>query len=126
MTNAETLKANIISLLEEMLNEKEMDITSGVEEGIYDAEENKDTLAGIDLSRKMIEEFKFYQPKIYLYIEGGNLQGVSATETMHTEIYDKDNFEQSGEEEAAEMGTPDEWEAQIKALTDSQEITGIY
>lgn len=126
MTNAQTLKTKIIFLLEQLLTDQEDEITSGIEEGLYKASENVETLQDIEDGKKLLEEFKNYKPEIYLYITGGNLQGISATENMTTEIYDNDNFDASDEEQQAEMGTPEEWDEQIKNLTDKNEIIGIY
>jgi hypothetical protein len=82
MTKAETLKAQVIDLLTYLLNDKEADITSGIEEGIYQAEDNVNTLNAIEEGKQLVEQFKGYKPAIYIYVDGGNIQGASATEHL--------------------------------------------
>lgn len=66
---------------------------------------------------------KDYTPCIYLHIEGGNLQGISGSESIAVELFDMDNYQ-------ADPGvsdyTPDEWEAVVDGKTEIGEIKPIY
>jgi Cu/Zn superoxide dismutase len=72
------------------------------------------------------------QPEIYVYISGGNLQGISATENIHAHLFDQDNLDaedtdtvtiHNGEDE---YKTPEQWDAMIAEKTKAGEIIGIY
>lgn len=126
MTHAQKLKVNIIVLLNSLLDDQEEDITTGIEDGLYKADENVKNLQEIEDNRKLVAEFKAYQPAIYIYVSGGNTQGASATEDIIFNLYDADNYEQSDADQQEDMGSPEEWDENIKELTAKNEIIGIY
>lgn len=70
------------------------------------------------------------KPAVYAMIEGGNLQGASATEPINLVVFDMDNYKAAkGEDLAlfiASYGTPEDWDKMIKARTDENELTPIY
>jgi hypothetical protein len=122
-TKAEKLKAKIIAMLREYMDNDEEEKSSGVEEGIYDKEENDEYLAIIEQNKLLVDEFEQYHPSIYIYIEGGALQGASATEAMWFNLFDKDNYSKS--EPGEYFCTPDEWEKDIETKTQDGTIVGI-
>jgi len=51
----------------------------------------------MDFASLTQEEIEGYEePKVVIYVEGGNVQGVSATEKMDVNLIDFDNFEAEG------------------------------
>ena len=55
-----------------------------------------------DYLRKVVqfcEEFKTWRPGVYVFVEGGVVQGASANCNMNFELFDADNEKQRGEEE---------------------------
>lgn len=81
-TRYDELKANLISTFTALLIGYENDIESGIKEGIYVAEENIENRLLIKQSIEMIKEFQQYCPVIYMYVDGGQIQGMSATENI--------------------------------------------
>ena len=49
--------------------------------------------------------FKLWNPSIYIYLEGGNIQGASADSSMHFHLFDDDN--EKAEEEKFESQPPE-------------------
>lgn len=118
----ETLKSRIIALLRGYIDDSYEDKRTGVDEGIYDKEENDKYFADIEEHRKLVEEFENYTPSVYVYVEGGNISGASATERITFNLFDEDNFK-AGEDQ---YGTPEEWSAMIKERTEKGELVDIY
>ena len=62
------------------------DLDSGLEDGTYD--EGEETLD--ELTQALaVEPVK---PKVYVFVEGGNIQGASANMSIEFNVFDKDNF----------------------------------
>jgi hypothetical protein len=65
--------------------------------------------------------------EVLIYLEGGNIQGVSATLPLTVTIYDKDDADgEDGEKYMEDNGTPEEWEKDIADRTAKEEIVGVY
>jgi hypothetical protein len=122
-TKFENLKNRFIEIYSTLLESYENDIENGIEEGIYKAEDNTETRAFIAEAKKVKEDFEKYSPSIYIYIEGGLIQGVSATEDISINKFDKDDWDL--DEESQEM-TPDQWEEMIQEKENNLEIKGVY
>lgn len=126
-TKAQLLKSSLLSSVIELASAKIEDIETGIKEGLYeDDQANKDELKRLNYLLKEAKDFEAYEPSIYIYVEGGNIQGISGSETIDVNIYDKDNEEADDKEYHAENGTPEEWDAKIKELEKSEVIKGIY
>lgn len=121
MTKQEILKVALIARFIDLVNEKINDIETGIEEGLYDREENAETLASLEEDLKLAEELTKAKSEIYAYISGGVLQGISATCKMGVNLFDHDNYD-AGDTDT----TPEEWEADIERMTADNEITGVY
>lgn len=128
-TKGELISDNLLEVAKELLRHYEEDIASGLEDGTYDKEDNVETLAFIAKAEKTIKDFEEYQPAIYLYVEGGNIQGASATESLSFNLFDKDNLYGVDEEEEKKFietfGTPDQWDEMIKQKTADNDIKFI-
>lgn len=121
-TNYENLKAQLIDICNKLLTEYENDIETGIKEGIYDAEDNEDNRKFIKDAHKVIGEFTQYEPAIYIYIEGYNIQGISGTEKISVNKLDTEDCRTVPEEQ--EM-TPEEWDKMITEKTNNKEIKPI-
>lgn len=122
-TNYENLRARLIEIYNKLLSDHEHDIESGIDENIYEEEDNIETRMFIEEAKKVIEDFTKYEPAIYIYIEGNNIQGISGTEKMSINKFDTEDYKIVPEEQ--EM-TSEEWEQSINDKTNSKEIRAIY
>lgn len=122
-TKSELLKSSVLEIARKLLQDKENDIESGIEEGIYSAKDNIETRKFIADAKAVLSEFEKHQPAIYVMLEGGNIQGASATCDIDFNLYDKDNYKAG---DLPHDLTPEEWNEQIEALTASNNITGVY
>lgn len=122
-TNYENLRARLIEIYNKLLSDYEHDIESGIDENIYEEEHNIETRMFIEEAKKVIEDFTKYEPAIYIYIEGNNIQGISGTEKISINKFDTEDYKIVPEEQ--EM-TSEEWEQSIKDKTNSKEIRAIY
>lgn len=123
------LKGKVIRTYQELLDTYEEDIETGIQEGIYIASENVQTRKFIQKCKEVLAEFTAYQPCIYVFVEGGNIQGASATEPIGFNLYDKDNLDGADDKEQEFLdtfGSPSEWDAKLKSLTKSGHIIPIY
>lgn len=132
-TVAEAKRARFLEIFEALLDSYEEDIESGLDEGIYEESENEETVSFIAEAREALEFQRRYRPEVYAYIEGGNLQGVSATEPVSFELFDQDNLDaaqyESSEEEDSFVerhGTAEGWDEMIKTKTNAGELTAVY
>jgi hypothetical protein len=124
------LKKKIIEMTKQLLSDFKTDMESGVADGTYNKAENIQHLEWIAESEKEIAEFEAFNPTVYVFVEGGNIQGASADSEMNFELYDKDILD-AGDVEAENdyiesHGTLQEWNAMIKNRTDSGELKPIY
>lgn len=62
-------------------------------------------------------------PTLYIFIEGGYVHGISATEMMNVNVFDMDNYKSCPENSEY---TPEEWQQLIKEKTKSGEILPIF
>lgn len=127
-TKAQQLKQYVIALALDLLTDQEQEIESGIEEGLYDREENKETLQRIEEQRKQIKEYENYQPAVFVFVEGGLIQGASGTENISFNLFDKDNYNAGDDQQGFidNFGTPEEWEKMIEDKTAQNEIGGIF
>jgi hypothetical protein len=129
-TQYDSLKARVIELYKTLLEKFDNDIESGIDEGIYEEKENVETRALIEEATKIIEDFKKYQPVLYMYIEGGQIQGMSATENIFIIKFDHQDYlaskEPWAENEYMEGMTPESWDTLINQKTTNGEIKAIY
>lgn len=115
------LKASIIKNARQLIDDWESDIDSGIEEGIYEEEDNEDNYKRIEQMRKELDDFEAMDPAIYTYVEGGNIQGHSVNCRMSINVFDEDHFRAGAED----IGTPEEWDAMIKKKTADGEIRPV-
>jgi len=130
MTKFDNLFESVLTNFERMILEKKSDIVTGIEEGIYkDNAENKETLAHLQEMEKQAKHLREYKPEVLIYVRGGTVQTVHASETMTLTIYDQDNLDESDDIEAEifeqEYGTPEQWEEVIKVKEKHNEITEL-
>lgn len=118
-TKHEKAKSRFLEIFAELLNNYEEDIESGIEDGTYEEEDNVESRAMIKEGNELLEYFKTYQPSIYGYIQGGNLQGISVSETMDADFFDQDNYDAAPREY---LRTPKQWDKDIKKKTKAKEI----
>lgn len=125
-TNHESVLSRIIKMAIELANDQIQDIESGEDEGVYDDPDNKDTVKGLNDFIEMCEKYEKEPPSIYIFVDGGNIQGISGSESMSVNIYDMDNRYADPDRYDKENGTPEEWEKMINDKTEAKEIKPIY
>lgn len=125
-TNSDTLKERVLEIARELLRIFEEDIESGIEDGTYNEKENKDNRSFIAEAHEKFDAFEKDQPAVYVYSEGGKVQGASANCEMDFEIFDADDYEAEENEELNDQQTPEEWDLMITGLTAAKEIKPIY
>ena len=84
-------------------------------------------------AKLFVEDFKTWTPEIFVYLEGGNIQGASANCSMHFNLWDDDN-EQMNEvhyfDDSKNLMTYDErladWNRMIEEDIASGKIKSIY
>lgn len=117
VTKAEGMKKQIIKMMNKLLNE-------------FEKNGKATDRMFIDHCKQKLREFKSYTPEIFIYVEGGNVQGASATEPMTVILFDKDNYmvgvDGSQEDFIANFGTPEDWDKKIRAKTKAKELVDIY
>ncbi|WP_143197610.1 hypothetical protein [Chitinophaga niabensis] len=119
------MKTRLIETYKVLLSEFENDIKSGIEEGIYDNNENEKNVKFIQEAKNVINEFCSYYPAIFIYIEGGNIQGASASEGIQLNKFDLDDYKVLSNDEEQEY-TPESWGQLISEMSNSGEIRSIY
>lgn len=72
----------------------------------------------------VLSEFKGYTPELYVYIEGDNIQGISATEDVNVSVFDEGAYETAVTFNSVEM-TPEQWDAMIEENTKAGHIKAI-
>lgn len=124
-----TIPKGIYNLLLEYAAEKLDDVETGVNEGVYDDDEKNQ--AEIDTLKEVISTIPI-TPEVYVYVEGGNIQGASANVPIVWNLFDKDNFDA---EENDGFNDPrfqyhakslDEWNKMIEEGTEQGTLIGIY
>lgn len=105
-------KARLIEMFNTLLDSYEEDIESGIEDEIYEADDNVETRKFIEDARTAIKEFEEYRPAIYILFEGNSYQGAHVSECVSIEVYDT---EKTKEENGY---TSEEW---AKLLTEGEE-----
>lgn len=106
------------------------DQDTGFEEGLYDVE----TTPELEAMKVLIDGIEgielpdIFNPKVYVYVEGGLIQGASGNCNMSFNVFDQDNYDAGNlqEEFIETFGTPKEWDAMIEEKTEKGEITGIF
>jgi len=123
-TKYENLKIEVIELFNTFLKNYEDDIESGIDDKIYDPEDEDNIEARklIKKGKQVINEFSKYEPEIYIRIEGHNIQGISGTEKISINKLDIYDCKHAPEE--LEM-TREEWDLMIDEKTNKQEIKAI-
>lgn len=122
-TQYQDLKTRLTEIYNTLLNAFETDITPGLEDGTYEKEENTDNLALIEEAKQALTKFVEYRPEIYIYIEGGNIQGISATESIGVNIFDHDNYNADPKEYDTD---PETWDNDITSMTETKEIKSVF
>lgn len=125
VTHYDRLKSRLIKIYNTLHAAFEEDIESGIDDKIYEAKENIDNRNLIEEAKKVIEEFCRYQPAIYMYVEEGQVQGMSATENVIVFKFDEQDYNAT---EGLYMDglTPETWDQMIKEKTKSGEIKPIF
>lgn len=124
-TRYDELKTNLISLFTKLLAGFEDDIESGIAEGIYVAEENVHNRLQIKEAKEIIKEFQQYCPVIYMYVDGGQIQGMSATENIAILKFDQQDYDASTEPYMDGL-TPASWQELINEKTNNRQVKSIY
>lgn len=127
-TKHDQLRARLLEITEQLLTDYENDIESGIEDGTYEEAENVDTRAFIAEAKDVIERSKNDLIEVLVFVEGGAIQGASATHSMEFTLFDKDNYN-AGEDQQQFVeifGTPAQWNNLIKERTERQDITPIF
>lgn len=127
-TRHDQLKARLLEIAEQLLTDYENDIESGISDGTYEEAENIDTRKFIAEAKEVIEQSKNEVIEVLVFVEGGMIQGASATNSMEFTVFDKDNYN-AGEDQQKFIdifGTPDQWDKLIKDRTEAQDITPIF
>jgi hypothetical protein len=125
ITQYDTLKENLIVAFTTLLSDFENDIESGINEGIYLEKDNVDNRVFIKNAKMILSDFKQYCPRVYMYTEGGQIQGMSATENVVMLKFDDDDYKASTEPYLDGM-TPETWDTMITGRTLSGEIKPVY
>lgn len=127
-TKSQKLRDDIIATMEELLDKVEQEIVSGIEDGMYEEEENEEPLKRIAQSRRLLDKFKKDIPSIYIFVEGGNIQGISNNQPMSINIFDKDNYEAalSDKDAGPYPYTLGEWDEMISKRTKAGELRPAY
>lgn len=125
ITIAAAKRARFLELFDGLLSSYREDIETGIESSLYDPNENIETQAFIKECEDALAEQKEYRPAIYVYVEGGNVQGMSGTELIDVNLYDKDNADVD-QEYIDNNGTSNQWNEKIDTMTQFGEITDIY
>ncbi len=120
-TKAEQLKAKVLEAATYY-----MERTERYMKGFMGQLEIEGDLEKINECKELLKEFRDYTPKVYVYVEGGMVQGASGSEPIEFNIFDKDNFDASAEDEKELYGTPDEWNHNIEIATKENQIVAIY
>ena len=82
-------------------------------------------------AKAFVEDFKTWTPEVFIYLEGGCIQGASANCNMHFNLWDDDN-EKEGEvihfenEEMSYKERHKEWNTMIEEDTTKGIIKPIY
>lgn len=126
MTTQQQLKTEALKCANELLDAYETDIETGIDDGTYSAKDNKETRKFIAQCKDIFKKLESYTPAVYVYVEGGNIQGASGTEQIEFFLFDKDNFDAADEQERNLMGTPDEWDIMIKEKEAKKLIQTIH
>lgn len=122
-TNFSKLKDELAERFSTLINDFETDIESGIKEGIYSEEDNVENRKFIKETKEMLEQFIKYHPAVYIYVEGGMVQGASVSENdFDLQIFDKDNYDAAPDEYDI---TPDEWDNMIKEKTENGDVIGM-
>jgi hypothetical protein len=117
LTKGDELKQRVIQELTRMVNDFEFTNEDDMNDGIKQQ---------INETRELIEEFKNLTPEVFIFVQGGNIQGISANTDVSINIYDMDNHYADPERYEDENGTPEEWEKMIETKTNNNEIKGVY
>ena len=126
-TKATKLRSKVIKLFHVFLNTYAEDIESGIEEGIYKASENVESRALIAEARETIAEFEAYAPAVYVRVQGGLVQGASATEVIAFNILDADKSDLADDNEVSEKDDEIKaWDAMIEEGTKNGDIIGVF
>lgn len=120
------LKAKLLEITEKLLTDYENDIESGIEESIYEETENIETRQFIAEAKEVLNDFKNDVIEVLVFVEGGNIQGASATHPLEFTVFDKDNFDSDSERFTEIFGTPEQWNKLIKDRTEANDITPVF
>lgn len=127
LTNNEKLNVAMLVMAKKLLKHYENDIESGIEDGIYDEDDNKETRAFIKRCKETFKEFSKQRECIFIHISGGNLQSIGATCEMDVEVFDLDNYDATDNKKDYRNGqTPEQWDKMIKKLKNKGEIKPVW
>ena len=124
-TKYESLKARLIKICQTLLEAFENDIESGIADGIYEKKDNRGNRKLIKEAKELIRDFSQYWPSIYMYVEGGQIQGISGTENIIVLKFDQEDFDASTGPYMDGM-TPESWDEMINEKTANKDIKAIY
>lgn len=117
-THIQHLRSSVVSNLIELADKEIEDIESGIEEGLYEKDmANMDRLDELKMMIEDAKQLRDYVPSIFVIVEGGNIQGASATEPITFNLWDYDNHKADPDEYEKNNGTEEQWNRNIANLT---------
>lgn len=126
-TKHDQLRTRLLEISDQLLSDYENDIESGIEDGTYEEKENIETRAFIAEAKEVIEQSKNEVIEVLVFVEGGAIQGASATHSLEFTLFDIDNYKAGDQKEFVEIfGTPEQWNQLIKTRTEAQDITPVF
>ncbi len=129
-TSADKLKQQVLRIAGGLLTDLKEDIVTGVEDGLYEKNENVRRLQWIEKAFQALETFREFSPTIYICVEGGLVQGASADADLTVNLFDMDNYENGTLEDRKEFeenfGTPKDWDTMIREGTASRRLKPVY
>lgn len=98
-------------------------IESGIEEGIYeDDKSNQDRMLVLE---NIINTIPIH-PEVYVFVQGGLIQGASANMSIDFNVFDKDNYDDSDFDHENEEWSLKDWNQMIKEGTKNGTLISIY
>ncbi len=129
-TKSDRLKEQIIRITRELLVALKEDIETGIQDGLYDKTHNRWRLKRIAKAEQAIDAFEAFVPSLYIYVEGGNIQGITAEASVGVSVFYMANYRSGTTAEQAEFvesfGTQEEWDKMIAARTSIRELKSVY
>lgn len=128
-TKSAALKAEVLKIARQLLADYAEDIETGIDDGTYTKKENVKNRQFIADAEKTLNEFEKELPEVFVYVDGGVLQGASATVPLVFNLFDQDNYDAGSRDEDGQTlkgYTPETWDEMIQARTEAGEIKSVF